>query len=452
MTEPLAPSPCLHPAANRAAALAARLRLPHPLAVDLAVTVAVLCAAWLQCLFPEDGPGSVNALGWVLTAATAVPLLWRRRAPLTSCLAVGAATTAVGVHHQPPPDVLYAGLVAVYTLAAIGGPWQRRVALAGWLTGTTAVLAFKGGAEPIDYAFHLLGVCCAYGIGVLTRVKQAYAEAAEDRARRAEREREIEVARAAAWERARIARDMHDILAHAVSLMVVQAEAGPVVVRSDPARAEAAFDAIAETGRDAMTQLRRILGVLKDGDGSAAALTADSAATAPGTGGGTGGGPAPRAPQPTVAELPELVRQVARSAGLRAELHTTGEPRPLPADTEVAVYRVVQEALTNTVKHAGARTARVVLDWEDEDGMLVVTVADDGRGPAPATPERNGDGGGNGLINIRERAAACGGQVRIGPGADGRGFRVVARLPAAARPTAALAGSRAGGGAGRGSR
>ncbi|SFD76142.1 sensor histidine kinase [Streptomyces aidingensis] len=424
MTVPFAPSPGLPPAVNRAAALAARLRLPHPLALDLAVTVAVLCAAWLQCVFPADGRESVSPLGWVLAAGTALPLLWRRRAPFAVCLAVGAATTGMGVHHQPPPDVLYGGLVIVYTLAAAGRPWQRRFALVAWLVGTSAVISVKGGADPIDYGFHLLGVGSAYGIGVLTRVKHAYAQAAEDRARRAEREREIQVARAAALERARIARDMHDILAHAVSLMVVQAEAGPVVVRSDPARAEAAFDAIAGTGRDAMAQLRRILGVLKDGDGSAAAPAADG----PGPGPGTGG--PPRAPQPTVADLPELVRQVTRSTGLRTELHTSGEPRPLPADTEVAVYRVVQEALTNTVKHAGARTVRVELDWEDEDDMLVLTVADDGRGPAGTVPAQ---GGGNGLVNIRERAAACGGRVRTGPGPDGRGFRVVARLPAAGR-------------------
>jgi signal transduction histidine kinase len=181
---------------------------------------------------------------------------------------------------------------------------------------------------------------------------------------------------------------MHDILAHAVSLMVVQAEAGPVVVRSDPERAERAFDAIAHAGRDAMVQLRRLLGVLK----------ADEAQ---------------RLPQPTLAELPDLV-------GDSASLEVTGERRPVPPDTEVAVYRIVQEALTNTVKHARARQVAVRLEWGREE--LVVSVADDGQGPSATVA------GGYGLIGIRERAAACGGTAEAGPRADG-GFEVRARLP-----------------------
>lgn len=170
--------------------------------------------------------------------------------------------------------------------------------------------------------------------------------------------------------------------------MVVQAEAGPVVVRSDPARAEQAFGAIADAGRDAMVQLRRMLGVLKADEGQ-------------------------RLPQPTLAQLPELVRGTA-------ELEVTGEPRPVPPDTEIAVYRIVQEALTNTVKHAAARHVAVLLYWSSD--QLHVTVTDDGRGKAPGTV------GGHGLIGIRERAAACGGTAEAGP-RPGGGFEVRARLP-----------------------
>jgi signal transduction histidine kinase len=231
----------------------------------------------------------------------------------------------------------------------------------------------------------------------MARDRRAHTEAVEERARRLERERAADTARAIARERSRIARDMHDVLAHAVSLMVVQAEAGPVVVRSDPRRAEASFDAIATTGRDAMAQLRRILGVLKEEQAN-----------------GT-------SPQPAVAGVPALVRQVADTAGLRVELRTRGEPRPLPADAEVAAYRVTQEALTNTVKHAYASCATVELDWTED--ALTLTVTDDGRGPAALD-------GGHGLIGIRERAAACGGSAEAGRGPDG-GFRVVVRLPAA---------------------
>jgi signal transduction histidine kinase len=299
-------------------------------------------------------------------------------------------------------------------MAAIAPPWQRRLMLVGWLAGTSLTMTHSEHAEPFEYAFHLLSLVSAYGFGVLGRLQRVNTEALEDRARRLEREHAADTARAAAQERARIARDMHDILAHAVSLMVVQAEAGPVVVRSDPERAEAAFDAIAGAGRDAMTQLRRILGVLKDEPVNGSSV---------------------RLPQPGVAALTDLVRQVGETTGLRVELRATGEPRPLHQDTEVAAYRVVQEALTNTVKHAYASRARVELDWTEDE--LTLTVTDDGRGPADRGGVGNGNGGGHGLIGIRERAAACGGTARTGPGRDG-GFRVVVRLPVAVDRQAAL--------------
>lgn len=382
-----------------------RLRTANPYVVDAAFAALVLFAASLQWIFPGEGDAPLTWPGWLLAAGTAVPLVWRRRAPFATAWAVSAATSAMAVHHAPPPDVTYGGLVVLYTMAAQGRTWQRRVMLAGWITGVVLTMQHKADPLPFEYAFHLLSVVGAYGFGMLARVQRAYTAALVDRARRLERERAADTARATAQERARIARDMHDILAHAVSLMVVQAEAGPVVVRSDPARAEAAFDAIAAAGRDAMAQLRRILGVLKDEERH---------------------GDARRLPQPGVAALPGLVRQVTESTGLRVELRTGGEPRPLPPDTEVAAYRVVQEALTNTVKHAYASSATVALDWAED--ALTLSVTDDGRGPS-------GPDGGHGLIGIRERAAACGGTARAGRGPDG-GFRVVVRLPAADRQAA----------------
>ncbi|MFJ3669804.1 sensor histidine kinase [Streptomyces sp. NPDC090106] len=372
-----------------------RLRTANPYVVDAALAALVLFAVSLQWIFPDEGDDGLTPIGWLLGAATAVPLVWRRRFPFVTACAVSVATPAMAVYHEPPPDVVYACLIVLYTMAAQGPGWQRRFMLAGWIVGVTLTMQHKEEPLPFEYAFQLMTVVCAYGFGMLARVQRAYTAALVDRARRLERERAADTARATAQERARIARDMHDILAHAVSLMVVQAEAGPVVVRSEPARAEAAFDAIAATGRDAMTQLRRILGVLKDEERN-----------------GT-------SPQPGVRSLPALVRQVAESTGLRVRLTASGEPAPLPADTDVAAYRVVQEALTNTVKHAYASSATVELDWTEE--TLTLTVTDDGRGPV--TP-----GGGHGLIGIRERAAACGGDARSGRGPDG-GFRVVVRLP-----------------------
>ncbi|WP_121711007.1 histidine kinase [Streptomyces sp. E5N91] len=399
------------PLSSPLAPVLARLRKASPYAVDAAVAALVLFAVSLQWLFPDEGDDPLSWRGWLLGAATAVPLVWRRAAPFATACAVSVATPAQAVHHAPPPDLMYGGFVVLYTLAALARPWQRRVMLAGWLVGVAATISHKEDAEPFEYAFQLLSIVCAYALGSLTRTQRAYTAELEDRARHLERERAAGTARATAQERARIARDMHDILAHAVSLMVVQAEAGPVVVRSDPARAEAAFDAIATAGRDAMTQLRRILGVLKEEERE----------------------PGPRRlPQPGLTALPGLVRRVGESAGLRVELRTTGEPGALPPDTEVAAYRIVQEALTNTVKHAYASCAVVGLDWA-EDGVTL-TVTDDGRGPAP---DDGTGGGGHGLMGILERAAACGGEAVTGGGPDG-GFRVVVRLPVAAVRRTAL--------------
>ncbi|WP_210638416.1 sensor histidine kinase [Streptomyces sp. GESEQ-13] len=386
-----------------------RWRPTSPYVLDAALAALTLFAVSLQWIFPDEGDDPLSWQGWLLGAATAIPLIWRRRAPGTAAYAVSVATPAQALYHAPPPDVMYGGMVVLYTMAAQTRPWQRRTMLAGWIIGVVVTMQHQSHQAPFEYAFHLMGLVAAYALGMLTRVQRAYTAELEDRAHRLERERAADTARARAEERARIARDMHDILAHAVSLMVVQAEAGPVVVRKDPDRAEATFDTIASTGRDAMAQLRRILGVLKE--------------ELPG--GDTG---SPRLPQPGVRTLPGLVQQVARSTGLRAELRTSGEPRPLSSDTEVAAYRVVQEALTNTVKHARASSALVELDWADDHVSLTVT--DDGRGPSAGS-------GGHGLIGIRERAAACGGTAETGE-APGGGFRVTVRLPVAAERERAL--------------
>ncbi|WP_406471642.1 sensor histidine kinase [Streptomyces sp. NBC_01615] len=404
------------PAVSRWRVVVSRARTTHPYVVDTALAVLVLFAASLQWMFPDEGDDRLSWQGFLLAVGTAVPLVWRRRAPFLSACAVSVFTPAMALYHAPPPNVAYGGLVALYTVAVLCPPAQRRVMLVCWLVGAALTMMAKEHAQPFEYAFHLTSYLGAYALGILTRVQSAYTAALEDRARRLERERASDTARATAQERARIARDMHDILAHAVSLMVVQAEAGPVVVRSDPERAEAAFDAIATSGRDAMRQLRRILGVLKEEQAN---------------------GTSARLPQPGIAALAELVGQVAQSTGLRVELRTTGTPRPLPPDTEVAAYRVAQEALTNTVKHAYASSARVELDWTED--ALTLTVTDDGRGPvrSPGDPGAVATPGGHGLIGIRERAAACGGSARSGRGPGG-GFQVAVRLPAAADRQAAL--------------
>ncbi|MFE4664765.1 sensor histidine kinase [Streptomyces sp. NPDC056716] len=424
----------------------ARLRTTNPYVVDTALAALVLFSTTLQWIFPGEKSDVLTWQGYLLGLGTAVPLIWRHRAPLLTACAVSVATPAMAAHHSPPPDVIYGGLVALYTVAARCPPVQRRALLVAWLIGVAGTMSYFGGPQPYEYAFHLMSVIFAYALGMLARLRRAYTAQLEDRARRLERERAADTERARAQERSRIARDMHDVLAHAVSLMVVQAEAGPVVVRSDPDRAEAAFDAIATSGRDAMGQLRRLLGVLKEEQAK---------------------GVPERLPQPGVATLPELLRLVRESTGLRVEMRTSGEPRPLPPDTDVAAFRVVQEALTNTVKHAYASSATVALDWTED--ALTLTVTDDGRGPAdtpggsggarrsgsaggargsgpaggarrpgvPGVSEDRGPSGGYGLIGVRERAVACGGTAQAGRGPRG-GFRVRVRLPVTAEREAVL--------------
>ena len=376
-------------------AIAARLRAANAYAVDTVVAAAV--AVPVSVPFVTAPPGGATALGAVLNAGTVLPLIWRRRAPFAVAVVVAAFATLVSLYDRPGQQLQYGGLVAIYTVADLGRRWQRWAFL-GWivLTFPPAALLLKGNSAA-EFMFTVLLPLTAFLLGTLARTSRDRAETLQERADQLERQRQSDAARAAAQERARIARDMHDVLAHAVSLMVVQAEAGPVVVRTDPDRAERAFDAIAGAGRDAMLQLRRLLGVLKD-EQDAGTLV----------------------PQPGVAELPALVSKVS-SATLRVE----GRPRPLPADADVAAYRIAQEAVTNAVKHAGAGSVTVRLDWTDQD--LVVTVTDDGRGPGPATGEASRTGG-HGLIGIRERAVACGGEAEAGP-APGGGFRVRARLP-----------------------
>ncbi|KQX14239.1 histidine kinase [Streptomyces sp. Root431] len=357
----------------------------NPWAVDIGIALLVQAAMTMPFVVPrgpELEPATWPAYG--LTTLTVLPLVWRRRAPLAVLLAILAASALYRVAVEGPGQPLpYTGLVSVYTIAALSPPWKRLT------TAALMVVAVPGSvwlntqsARELTFSLFVFGA--AYVFGRLQDARQ--------------REHRIEAERAAARERARIAREMHDILSHAVSLMVVQAEAGPVAVRAAPERAEAAFEAISATGRDAMAQLRQMLGVLREGSES---------------------GSAPREPQPDLSGIPELVERV-RASGLTVTYATEGGVRALPPATGASAYRIVQEALTNVVKHARARTAEVRL--AHAEGVLRVTVTDDGRGPQAGV-------GGHGLVGIRERAAAHGGTAALGPGPGGRGFEVRVLLP-----------------------
>ncbi|MEU6786613.1 histidine kinase [Nonomuraea angiospora] len=362
--------------------LRTRFQNVPPRVVDIAITVVVSAATVGPALVPVRQPWWVVALA----VLASVPVLWRRTAPLVVTCVVGLAMTALVMWEKPM--LPYGPLVGTYTIAALSPPLLRLVAIPVIGFGVYVSLALP--QENLD-SYRVVGTAfvAAYALGTSTRARRARAAELAERALRMERERAI----AAAHERARIARDMHDILTHSVGLIVVQAEAGPLMLRADPERAEAAFDAIADTGRGAIAQLRALLGTMRsDQDGH-------------------------REPQPGLAALPDLVERTGRT-GLRVTLTSDGPPRPIPAEVDVAAYRIVQEALTNVLRHAHARTARVRLCWTP--GALRVEVADDGRGA-------DGAGGGHGLIGMRERATACGGTLHAGPGDEG--FVVVATLP-----------------------
>ena len=236
-------------------------------------------------------------------------------------------------------------------------------------------------------------------VGHLIGDRSARALASRERAEQLDSEHEMHMRVAALAERARLAREIHDVVAHSVSVMVIQAGGARTVMDADPPRAEEALLSVERAGREALAEMRRLLGVLGEGEVLRKL-----------------------APQPGIEDLEDLVDR-SRTAGLSASISVTGKPATVPPGLSLCAYRVVQEALTNTIKHAGAARAEVCVRWHPD--ALELEVADDGRGPAPVTDVGSG---GHGLIGMRERAALHGGQVEAGP-VPGGGFAVRARIP-----------------------
>lgn len=371
------------------AAVRRRVSMLPPLVVDVAVAaVCLLATVALPVRVVRDG-------GWplvVLAVLVSAPLVWRRRQPVIVAAAVGAGTlglAAIGVLGSSP--LPYGQLVATYTVALLAGPVWRLLVAAGTAAGVLVAVLVLLDQGPAMLGLAGLPFVVAHGLGVGGRARRDRIGRLEERTRRLADAQEA----TAAGERARIAREIHDIVAHSVSLMVVQAETGIVRAAGEP-RTTQTFTTIADTGREALAQLDRALGVLRD----------ERVA---------------RSPEPGLAELPTLVQR-ARDAGLDANLTESGARRPVPADLAAAVYRLVQEAVTNTVRHAAATQVTVSLAWHAD--VLEVSVDDDGHGPA-----RHGGGSGRGLIGMRERVHAFGGDLTTGAGAGGVGFRVAATLP-----------------------
>lgn len=326
-----------------------------------------------------------------LAVAQVLPLLVRRRYPRTVLGVITGAWIAEAVFVSAWPPI--ATMVAVYTVAA-NLPRSVGVLPAASATAasTLATLAVGDFGRTVSDLILLVG---AWVVGDNLGTRRAYTHALEERAERLEREQEAERARAVAEEQARIARELHDIIAHNVSVMVVQAAAANDVFDARPERAREALRAIEGSGRTALAELRRLLGAVRE-EG------------------------ADYAPRPGLDRLDDLVERV-RAAGLAVSVSVEGARRTLPAGVDLSAYRVVQEALTNTLKHANATRADVAVRYRDDE--LDVEVRDDGEGGGNA-----GRNGGRGLIGMRERVTAFGGSLEAGPANTG-GFAVAARFP-----------------------
>jgi len=388
----------------------------HPFAVDVMSTgTAVLFLALLP--YRSRGVGDELMVSLLLLA----PLAWRRRNPVPAAAVVvvaGLLELAV-INSFLPANV--AVLVTIYTLAAYAPRWAGRTGLVVGLVGSvlaafryfTSVFDPYTSGSPASALVQTalfsgaigVTVVAAWALGDLRRARMQQLSSLQERARLLELEHDQEMRLAASTERARIAREMHDVVAHSLSVVIAQADGGRYAGEADPAAATQALDQISATGRQALTDMRALLGVLREDGGQE------------------------YAPQPDIAAIKQLVTDV-QASGLDVDLIVEGSPVPMPAGPQLAAYRIVQESLTNVLKHAGpASRAWVRLQWRTD--ALELAVLDDGRGAAAAVAEADGPvttGSGHGLLGMRERAELHGGRLTAAP-RHGGGFGVHAVLP-----------------------
>jgi signal transduction histidine kinase len=371
--------------------------------IAMALTVATIgqLDVWASDLTGAKvvGPRPAVATFYLMTA---LALAWRRRAPFAVAMIVVAANVAQAVAFgaSEGQGVLVPGLIAFSSVGSHADRPRSLVALAG----LAVVLLARETNNPDNTDLrHLLDalawestIFAAWLLGAYLRTRRLYVAELEGRAIRAERAREEQARAAVAEERGRIARELHDAVAHGVTVMVVQAEAAEEMLGADPERAQQALRKVQQTGRQALVELRRLLGILRDDEAEA-----------------------DRAPQPVLADLDALIAAVA-GAGLPVELRVEGAPVALPSGLDLSAYRIVQEALTNALKHAGRTSATVALTYGD--GVLDLEISDDGVG------HHASNGTGHGLAGMRERVALYGGEFTSGP-RPGRGYVVHARFP-----------------------
>ncbi|TQJ75550.1 sensor histidine kinase [Streptomyces sp. SLBN-31] len=385
----------------------------HPTGVDTFWAVILFGISLVSEAGHGDTRGTLSpALIVPISLLLCLVIALRRRLPekmLLLTIGLGVAQLALDVATMPAD---FAMLVIVYTVAVMGTRWASRVGLAVGLCAATA-------AEirwPVEHSstvghvavviFQTVPFALAWVLGDSIRTRRAYFAQLEERNARLEKEREAQAKVAVAAERARIARELHDVVAHNVSVMVVQADGAAYVLDTAPDQAKKALETISSTGRQALAEMRRLLGVLRTGEHKEVGEYV---------------------PQPDVEQIDELIEQ-CRTSGLPVDFKVEGTPRPLPSGVELTAYRIVQEALTNTRKHGGPNAGASVRLVYFDDGLGLL-VEDDGKGaPHELYEEGGADGQGHGLIGMRERVGMVGGTLDAGP-RPGGGFRISALLP-----------------------
>ncbi|WP_340377027.1 sensor histidine kinase [Streptomyces sp. SS7] len=385
----------------------------HPTGVDCFWAVVLFGITAAAGTAGQDRGGTDSlALLVPVVALLCLVIALRRLMPekmlvLAAALGVAQLVLNVGVTAAD-----FALLVIVYTVAATGARWASRLALAMSLSAATLAQVrwpHEHASVPGQFAvivFQTVPFALAWVLGDSIRTRRAYFAQLEERNARLEKEREAQAKVAVAAERARIARELHDVVAHNVSVMVVQADGAAYVLDAAPDQAKKALETISSTGRQALAEMRRLLGVLRTGEHQ------------------EGG---EYVPQPDVEQIDDLVQQ-CRGSGLPVDFKIEGTPRPLPSGVELTAYRIVQEALTNTRKHGGPNAGASVRLVYFDDGLGLL-VEDDGKGaPHELYEEGGADGQGHGLIGMRERVGMVGGTLDAGP-RPGGGFRISVLLP-----------------------
>jgi signal transduction histidine kinase len=375
-------------------------------ALDAAIALAFTAGAlWTVAdrVGAEDDFRSDDVFGIALLLLQTLPIAARSVAPITALtVSVAAISVHIAAGYEGVPAGTFAALVILYSAASLTD--MRRALLAAAITVAGITIYFttdRGDPGPTAAVTTYATYAASWGLGLYARSRREYTDIVEERARLLEREREVRAREAVADERARIARELHDIVGHALNLIVVQSGGAQRVFASKPEAARDALASIETTGRDALTDVERMLGILRaseDGDDSLN-------------------------PQPGLSQVQELAARVTE-AGLPVDIAVHGTPVALPPSVDLSAYRIIQEALTNALKHAGPTRASVEIRHAADGVELEIT--DDGRGAA-------GDGmadasGGRGLIGMRERVALFGGDLSFGPRPEG-GFRVHVRLP-----------------------